>query len=198
MYRSPITAALLVTAVGSSPVTGQAIPEYALPQPEWMVGYVTNLPHQPVGGAVAAIPPGLGGWGLYLDAKSGAASPADDSSFMDEVTRQEAEAQFGDLFQNDRSVWTSLNVAVVRAFRPDVVVYVGGGASREESFVRFLDQQRERGDTFGNYWVRDPEAEGWRANMIAGMFFRIARHIAISFGAEAAPAGFTVGGLAIF
>lgn len=197
-YRYVIAAALLATAVVSSHAAAQAAPELRLPQPEWMVGYVTNLPHQLLGGAVVAIPSGLGGWGLYLDGKTVTNSPADESSFIADVTRQEAEAQFGDLFQNDRQVWRSINIAVVRAFRPDVIFYAGGGGSREEAFIRFLDEQRERGDEFGNYWVRDPEAEGWRPNVMGGMFFRLARHIAISFGAEAAPAGFTVGALAVF
>lgn len=198
MYRSPIIAALVMTVVASDPTAAQVTPEFTLPQPEWLVGYVTNLPDQLLGGAVAAIPRGLGGWGLYVDAKTGTGSPADESSFISDVTRQEAESQFGDLFQNDRSVWRSVNVAVVRAFRPDVVVYAGGGVSRQEAFVRFLDEQRERGDEFGTYWVRDTEAEGWRPNVMGGMLFRLARHIGISFGAEAAPAGFTVGALAIF
>ena len=165
--------------------------EPVFPAPTLMVGYIANAPDQLVGGGGAWLPGFLDGWGIYADYKVDSDSPADESNFLADLSGQEAEA-LGDQRRVERSSYSTINVAVVRAFRADVVVYLGGGVSEERVFAEFLDETGNRG-AFGNYWVEYENIGGLRPNFMAGIFFRLARNITAQFGAEAVPSGFTVG-----
>lgn len=186
---------LLLMAVGVQEVQGQGGFEPVHPAPVVMLGYVANAPDQLLGGGVAFLPPALRGWGLYADAKTHTSSPEDDPWFRADLTPEDA-AEFGDLPQDEESVWTTFNVALVRAFQDDLIVYLGGGASRERMYAEYFDPSRERAE-FGYYWIPDTEPEAWRPNVMGGMFFRIMRHVMVQVGAESAPRGFTVGILAV-
>lgn len=198
MVRVLILTVLVGQLAGVAVASAQdpAAPNLALPR--WMVGYVANAPHQFLGGAVAVLPRRLAGWGFYADAKTSTQSPADDESYIRDLTREEAETQFGDAFLNERNVWLSFNFAVIRAFQQDaVLLYAGGGASHQSPFAEFFDASGERG-VFGHYWVSDPGREAWRPNLMAGMFSRVARRVVIQIGVETMPRGVTVGTLAVF
>lgn len=186
---------LMATAVGTGASAQGLAPVF--PRPLLMGGYAANAPQVLLGAAVVGLPPGLGGWGLYGDVKTSLGSPANDSDFMAGVDRAEAQAQWNDVVQKDHSHWRALDVAVVRAFRDDLILYLGGGGVHEDSYVQLFDATQERG-TLGFYWVHDEAASGWRANLLGGMFFRIARHLAVQFGAETTPPGFTVGMLLVY
>lgn len=195
MSRAAAAVAVILTLGAPGGLAGQADGP-VFPRPVFMVGYVVNAPEQLVGGGAAFLPPGFGGWGIYADVKGVTDSPANESSYAASVTREEAES-FGDAIQSERSAWRSFNVAVLRAFRDDVIVYVGGGASKETPFIEYYDATQERG-RFGYYWVRDAEMEAWRANAMGGIYFRLMRNLAFQFGAELAPRGVTAGALLVF
>lgn len=184
-------AALPATAVA------QAGPASIYERPSWFIGYVANAPHLLLGGTVAAIPPALGGWGLYLDAKTGIDSPAGDEFYRDDLSHDQARQELGDTFSSDQSHWRSFNAAVVRAFSDNVIIYLGGGVAEEQVYSEFYDPSGERGN-LGYYWVKDEDLQAWRGNAMGGMYFRIMRHLAFQAGVESTPVGLTVGLIAVF
>lgn len=186
---------LLLLAASHGNVVAQVGPGPVFERPTWLVGYVANAPHLLLGGTVAVLPDALGGWGLYLDAKTGVESPADDPSFA--TDRTVAQARSEDIFTGEESHWRSFNAAVVRAFRDDFIVYLGGGAAEERAFAEFLDESGQRGN-FGYYIVEDESSGGWQANAMGGMYFRIMEHLALQFGVESTPVGLTVGVIGAF
>lgn len=149
-----------------------------------LVGYAANAPQQLLGVGMAAIFPGLGGWGLYLDAKVTADSPGRETVLP--------AADPLDVRLRNEDAWTSTNAAVVRGFTRDFAAYVGGGVSWRTTYHRFADQSGERGD-LGRYWVEEEDQPEAMGNLIVGAFLGLGRRLAIQAGWEAAPSGFTVG-----
>lgn len=190
-------AALLLALAGTAEVVAA---QAGLPpgddRPRVLVGYVANAPEMMLGGTVAALPAFLGGWGIYLDAKRGLENPGESEFLEPEITPAEAKA-LGHPAVQEKSYWRSLNAAVVRAFRDDLILYLGGGAAREQGYVEYFDESQTRGN-FGYYWVRDDAVTGSRPNVMGGMYFRLMRHIAVQFGLESTPAGVTVGVVGAF
>lgn len=197
MVRRSAAITLLILAASHGNAVAQAGPGPVFERPDWFIGYVANAPHLLLGGAVAALPDALGGWGLYLDAKMGLDSPANDDFFMPDITFNEAKNVRQHTFSRDESYWRSYNVAVVRAFRDDLIFYLGGGAAEERVFAEFFDPSRELGN-FGYYFIEDEGMHRWQANAMGGMYFRIMRHLAVQFGAESTPVGLTVGVIGVF
>lgn len=190
-------ATLLILAASHSPAFAQSGPEPVYDQPHWFVGYVANAPQLLLGGTVAALPPGLGGWGVYADAKLGVESPADDRFFTREISFVEARDVRLDIFSRFESHWRSFNLALVRAFRADLILYLGGGAAEERVFAEFFDESAELGN-LGYYLVEDERARAWYPNAMGGMYFRLMKHLAVQFGAETTPVGLTVGVVGVF
>lgn len=182
-----LTSVLWLVAVCSA---GAQAPEPAFPSPTLMAGFVANAPDQLLGAGAAWLPSFLRGWGLYVDYKKDIDSPADESNFIPDITAEEAMAM--DELRVTTSSFTSVNFAVVREFRPDVIVYLGGGISEESVYSEFFDFTQEIGN-FGHYWVEHETAGDRQGRVLGGIFFRLARHVGAQFGAETAPTGFTVG-----
>lgn len=197
MVRRSAAATLLLLAACHSNAWAQQGLEPVYEQPHWFVGYVANAPQMLLGGTVAALPAALGGWGLYADAKFGTESPAGDDYFVSDVSYEQALNVRLDTFSQFESYWRSFNLAVVRAFREDLIVYLGGGMAEERVFAEFFDETRELGN-LGYYLVEDGASRAWYPNAMGGMYFRIMEHVALQFGAESTPVGLTVGVIAVF
>lgn len=195
LVRRIAAIALLLAASGHANVAGQGL-EPVYERPQWMIGYVANAPHMLLGGGVVAMPTAMGGWGIYLDAKTGLDNIENDEFFESDITPGEAENQFGDVFADSESYWRGFNVALVRALRDDLILYAGGGRAEERAFLEFFDPTQERGN-LGYYWVEDEQSGGRHLNVMAGMYFRLFQHIAAQFGFESAPFGLTVGVLGV-
>jgi hypothetical protein len=171
------------------PLTAQRATDFAQGA-SWMAGYVANAPQQLFGIGAWAIPSPRHRWGLYADMKIRVDSPAGD--VLDRsMTPGDAEA-LGDTFFKEDAAWTSANLAVVRAISADMAVYLGGGISWRTTYLQYLDETHTRGRS-GQYWVVDEDFTGTHPNVLGGVFFRASPRVAFQFGAEAAPAGATVG-----
>jgi hypothetical protein len=183
-----VTMGLLLSS--APPLSGQSSVDFATGS-SWLVGYVANAPHQLVGAGTLLVSPSLRGWGVYADAKLSSGSPGGDPTLAS-LAPVEAEA-LGDQFFRNRSAWISVNLAAVRPVSRELALYIGGGISRESAYAQYRDPSGERGH-LGHYWVEDVERSRVHPNVIGGAFFRIGDRLAIQFGAEAAPAGFSAGG----
>lgn len=161
------------------------------PAPQLLIGYVANAPQQLVGAGAAWLPPFLGGWGLYADYKMDLDTREEESNFIAGITGEEALAGPDDPRVNDHS-YESINVAIVRAFRDDLIFYLGGGVTRETVYTEFFDPSGDRGE-FGHYWVTYEDLGGLRPTALGGMFFRLGSRLAAQFGFEGLPKGITVG-----
>jgi hypothetical protein len=185
-------AALLLTALPAAAQVGVPASRSRPFQPRVGVGYVANIPNQFAGASVHVLTDFMGGLGLYVDAKFDVDSPEDDESFIDSLTVAEVEENFNDQFFSEQGVWTSFNVAVMKALGPQFVLYAGAGWSEARQYAEYLDNERDIGQA-GFYWVRDEEREGGEVNLIAGAMFQLTSNIAFQVGAESAPGGFSVG-----
>lgn len=184
-----LMAAAILTGAGAS--TAQTADRVDLTRGgHWWIGYAANAPQQLVGLGTVVLMPGLGGWGLYADVKLTSNSPARES-FRSDLTPADAEA-FGDASFGQRSAWTNVNAAVVKALGPEFALYAGAGLGTRTMYQQYTDDTRTRSET-GEYWVEDDAESGTFANGLAGAFFRLSNRFVFQFGAEAAPAGFTAG-----
>lgn len=190
--------ATVLSLVPVSPLRGQVSLEgedHFGNAPHWLVGYTINAPTQLVGIGTAYFSPGLGGWGVYADAKLTLESPTNESSFDPSLTSAEAEERFDDDLFDERDIWTTVNVAAVRTLLESLAVYAGAGFSDKKAYHEYFDNANvnPRGE-LGYYWVEDVAASGTFVNLLAGGFFRASESVVFQFGVESQPRGFTVGG----
>ena len=160
--------------------------------PRLGIGYVTNSPEMFSGVGGYVVLDVLGGLGLYVDGKLGLNSPAGEVDYVDSLTVRDVDGAPGMNLELEESGWWSVNAAVLRPISPELMLYLGGGYAYDTRFRRYRDASMELG-TFGYYWVRDEEASGGRLNVLGGAFFRMSESLALQFGAEMEPPGFTVG-----
>lgn len=185
------TGLILCAASGASAQSPTGLEPPELPPLHLLVGYVVNGPEQLLGGGAAWLPGFLGGWGVYVDYKTDHDSPADHPDFEPDRSAEEAQAA-----GEERSVTTasyrSMNAGLVRALDPQLAVYLGAGKTDASVYSEFFDPTGELGQ-FGFYWAEYEERGGARVNVMGGLFFRIRKHLGVQLGAEASPAGATVG-----
>lgn len=168
-------------------------------RPRIGVGVVTNAPALVLGGSAFAVLDAFGGLGLYVDARRSLESPGRNGDFVDSLSVSDVDGMPGQRFQRDDQAWWSINAAVVRPVSPELMIYVGAGYVWEDLYRRYqnTDPDVDLG-TLGWYWVHDDEGSAARVNYLAGALFRMTPHIALQFGLESAPPGFTVGGVYSF
>jgi hypothetical protein len=184
-----LCATILGSLSATAPVCAQRAIDFAH-NANWMAGYVANAPQQLLGVGAWAMPSPRHRWGLYADGKRRFESPAGDA--LDRtMTPADADA-LGDRFFKEAAAWTTVNLAAVRGLSSDLAVYLGGGLSRRTMYVQYVDETQTRGQG-GQYWVVDDDLTGTFVNVLGGAFFRATARVAFQFGAEAAPAGATVG-----
>ncbi|MFO7893402.1 MAG: hypothetical protein R6U63_06710 [Longimicrobiales bacterium] len=159
------------------------------------VGYVAQGPHMFLGGTVWGLIPGLGGWGLYVDAKLGLDDRGEETGFEPGIEVSETDPTHLPLTTD--TYWQSANVAVVRVLTDELTVYVGGGWSDKKAYKEFLDPSETLGQ-LGHYWVVDEGKSGADMNFMAGAFLRITPSVRAQFGGETRPTGFTVGVSIVF
>ncbi|UCC84105.1 MAG: hypothetical protein JSW46_04015 [Gemmatimonadota bacterium] len=181
---------LLFGGTAATPVEAQDLDFEIVPH--WAVGYVVNAPTQLVGFGGVTFGPHLAGWGVYVDAKFTLDSPKGESNFDPSLTPEEVENLWGDLVFEERSIWTTVNIALVRVVSDGVALYAGGGYSHEDAYIRYFDETGERGE-FGWYWVKDDNASGDRVNLMVGAWLRLLPRMMVQFGGETNPPGATVG-----
>lgn len=157
------------------------------------VGYVTNAPNMFLGASAYYVADYLGGLGVYVDFKMSTSSPGNASDFIDSLTVAEVEGLPGHERAFDEKAWWSVNGALVRPISPELMLYLGAGYTHEGVYYRYNSNDAELG-TFGRYWIADEEASGGSVNVLGGAFLRMGRRIALQFGVEMQPRGFTVGG----
>jgi hypothetical protein len=186
--RAVIFAVLLGSSSSAVPLSGQAAGFRH--DTSWQVGYVANAPQQVLGIGAWTMPSPRHGWGLYADVKLSADSPAGD--VLDRAMTPADAEQLGDDFFKETAAWTTVNMALVRGVSAELAVYLGGGVSWRTTYLQYVDGTLTRGE-FGQYWVVDDELTGVRPNVLGGALFRAASRVVFQFGAEAAPAGVTVG-----
>ncbi|HUG40649.1 MAG TPA: hypothetical protein VMM12_09195 [Longimicrobiales bacterium] len=156
------------------------------------VGYVTNAPNMFLGGSAYFVADYRGGLGLYVDFKRSTSTPRTESDFIDSLTVSEVD-DLGHERDFDDFAWWSVNGALVRPISPELMLYLGAGYTHEEVYYRYRSDDPDLG-SFGRYWIADEEGSGGRLNVLGGAFLRVSRRIALQFGIELQPNGFTVGG----
>lgn len=161
-------------------------------QPHLGIGYTANIPNQFVGVSAHAVTDLLGGMGLYVDAKFATESPEDKEWYVPDLTSEEVIAAGGDGELSRQGAWQSVNVALMRGLSSQLTVYGGAGYVNGTQYVEYYDTERELGRA-GVYWVRDEAESGTQVNFLGGVFFQVARTLAIQLGGESKPGGFTVG-----
>jgi len=154
-------------------------------------GYVVNAPNAFIGAHLVGTSAQLGGWGGYLDFKMSHGSPAGGDHFIDGAAEERA-MELGHLFFQQEEIWTSVNAAAVRPMTNEIAVYAGLGLSRRSIYREYYDPERETG-LLGYYWVEHLDADDQFVNLMGGLFLRAGRRLLFQLGAEAAPAGLTLG-----
>jgi len=158
------------------------------------LGFVANAPNQMVGVGGYVLLPHLGGIGLYVDGKGDIDSPAEDRAFEKDLTVAEVVTDpryAGTRYLKKETSWRrSFNVALVRPLTPFLMVYGGTGYAQGERFALYDVPQGEVGRAL---WLRDPEADEDRLNMMFGFILRIHPMASSQVGIETQPRGVTVG-----
>lgn len=160
--------------------------------PKIAIGYVANAPEELAGGALLVIPPGLNGWGFYLDVKGTLGSPTKKAGFIPDMTSEMVEDEATDELVGWQVNWRSFNAALVRTVAPEFAIYAGAGFGRSKGYREYVDFEEERG-VGGYYWVTHHPDDGERVNLLAGAFIGIDRFLVLQLGVETAPRGFTIG-----
>ena len=158
------------------------------------IGFVANAPNQMVGAGGYVLLPLLGGIGLYVDWKGDIESPADDRAFDKGLTAAEVVADpryAGTNYVTRETSWRrSFNVALVRPLNPFLMVYGGAGYAQGELYALYDVPQGNIGRAL---WVRDPEGDEDRVNMMFGFILRMLPMISTQIGIETQPRGVTAG-----
>lgn len=157
------------------------------------VGWVANVPTSYLGFSLMTIAPSiLGGAGLYADVKLTTDSPKNAVGYVPGLSVLDAEVTFADrLFGTDND-WFTIDLALVYAVAPELVLYAGTGYSDRGHYREYFDETETRGN-FGFYWIDDPSRSGARVNLLGGVIMRLNQYIAFQGGGQTQPAGANVG-----
>jgi len=151
------------------------------------LGYVASIPDMFVGGTALFLSPEIfGGAGLYADVRLTPSSPGGDPYFRSDISVDQAELAFGDRLFQEKSVWLSVDLAVVYVLAREFAVYAGAGYLRERKYREYFDDSLTRGFD-GFYWVLDDAESRTRVNVLGGAFFRVSRYVFFQMGLEARP-----------
>ncbi len=154
------------------------------------MGYLANVPN--VGTGLSAFQLFGGGWGWFVDVKHSLDDRADSEIFKADMTLEEAEFLGHPRFA-DESEYTSVNVGAMRAFHPEIAVYVGAGYTSRTAFQGFRDPTGELGDEGGHYFVEDDVETRQGVNAVGGIVMQAGRNLFIRLGGELFPAGANAG-----
>jgi hypothetical protein len=188
---------LLVGAVAGTTLSAEPAscqdPSPTLVRPQFGIGFVANAPDAMTGAGGYVILPRLGGFGLYLDAKSDPTDPSSNVAFEKGLTGAQVRDQVPENeFIKDESRWQSVNVALVRPFNPYLILYAGVGLAKRTVFELYEEPSQTWG-LGGVLWVEAPDREETRANFMVGTILRLGARISTQFGFETQPGGVTVG-----
>lgn len=187
----PFGALFFATFVLNSAGTAQ---EPELDRVRFGVGFVANAPGQMSGVGGYVLLPVLGGIGVYADWKWDIDSPAEDRAFEEGLTVTDvlADPRYAGTryLKRETSWYRSFNIALVRPLNPFLMVYGGGGFSQGERYALYDVPQ---GDIGRALWVRDPDQDEDRMNLMAGLILRLVPMVSTQVGVETQPRGFTAG-----
>jgi len=154
--------------------------------PQWLVGYSAKPPQQLLGGGFAAILSPSGRWGFLTDGRISTDGPQ--SRFI----RPGVEAGTWPSGAK-KETWANVNAAVLRTMTPELGLYLGGGLSwRTGTYAQY--ERWEENQPVDMYWVETGGTSELQGNLVVGGLFRMTSRIALQFGWQTAPGGFTVGG----
>jgi hypothetical protein len=185
----PVAAFLLLwlLLVASQPAAGQI-----LDTPRGGIGFVANAPEEMAGVGGYILLPLFGGIGFYVDGKIDIDSPADDRAFLDDVTSADLEAEGSQAvrFLRGETSWRGFNAGLIRPLNPFLMVYAGGGMAQGERYKLY---EELTGDIGRAMWVRDPDEDEDRLNLMFGLILRLVPTFSTQIGVETQPRGFTAG-----
>jgi hypothetical protein len=191
-----VTALLLATSLvclvhAPAPVHAQSTVDFT-GQSNIFVGFSASPPQQMAGGAITATFAELRNLGLMADFRITTDSPRNDI-FLSGRSPDQADND-GDIFLRERSTWRTVGLSAVKGLTPEFAIYVGGGVTRKEVYLRYEDETRERAAPLGVYWVEDEDQSTDFANVVAGAFLRMGNRLAVQVGGQSAPRSFVLGG----
>jgi hypothetical protein len=163
----------------------------AFDRPTGLVGYVTNLPDQPVGFMLAKVVPHAVGFCFDIKASIPISrSGADD--FYENISVHQAEDIFGDRLIGTDLTCVSLNGGLTMGVAGPVAIYGGIGVTWKTAYRQYYDPFEILGE-HGQYWVRDDQGSSAGPNLLGGLFARLGNGWALQIGGESNPAGVTAG-----
>jgi len=154
------------------------------------LGYLANVPNVSTG--ISAFHLFGGGWGWFADVKHSLDDRADSDIFKADMTLEEAEFLGHPRFA-DESEYTSVNLGAMRAFHPEIAVYLGAGYTSRTAFRGLRDPTGELGDEGGHYFVEDDIETRQGVNAVGGIVMQAGRNLFIRLGGELFPAGVNAG-----
>ena len=149
------------------------------------IGYVVNAPIQLVGLHFSQASRGRLGW--FGDFKLTVFLEPEESIFYD-VPRSGVPGD--DEFDSDRISRNSLNGGVTFGLSDRFFLYAGVGGQQRTRYLRYRNVTRIIGRSADFYWITD---QGFGVNALGGFGLRVHRYVTVVLGAEANPAGVTIG-----
>lgn len=152
------------------------------------VGYVANLPNQPMGLSLfAARERGLG---FYVDFKFGRTGEPWNDFFMYEDATVEESEEHGHEHLQDSYSRSTFNFGLTSGLSQDIAVYYGVGYSFQSKYVEYHDPLGLMGDD-GDYWLEAESESG--VNFVFGVLVGISDSFGFQAGGETRPLGISVG-----
>jgi len=186
---APLTISLVLTALESSPASAQQ----GDPGLRVGLGYVGNAPEMVSGVSGNVLLPGMGRFGLYVDAKFNPYSVRREETFLADRTALEIEDEVvGVRFMDHKDSYRSFNAALVRYVNPSLMLYLGAGVSQMTRYREYYDPTEQMGQA-GFFWVEAPDEAASSLNVLGGAFLRMSSLLMFQTGVETNPKGFTVG-----
>jgi hypothetical protein len=192
LWRSryaPLTIAVFLAALVGSPASAQQ----GDPGLRVGLGYVGNAPEMVSGVSGHVLFPGMGRFGLYVDAKFNPYSARREETFLADRTAIEIEDEVvGVRFMDHKDSYRSFNAALVRYVNPSLMLYLGAGVSQMTRYREYYDPAEQMGQA-GFFWVEAPDEAGSSLNVLGGAFLRMSSVLMFQTGVETNPKGFSVG-----
>jgi hypothetical protein len=153
-----------------------------------MVGYVANLPKQPLGLFVASFPPENPGF--YLEFKGDFSNK--DISYYEHLSQETVDSIFRDRNLKSDSDWYSLNAGIAWQLKKNSSLLIGAGFSSENVYLQYYDPTGILGEKH-KYWIDDEDNSGYFINVTLGYLFQFQDKYYLRIGADYQPLGLNLG-----
>lgn len=154
----------------------------------FLIGFVANIPKEPIGLYLCTIRPQT--IGFYLSLHVGIPPFPPDNQTYPNISIHKAENIFGDRFLGEKEYTSSVSVGITKTLAVDKALYIAPGCTWTDTYREYYDEFEILGK-HGNYLIEDDSRA--QLNLSAGFILTTSSGTNMILGVSVQPLGGSLG-----